>query len=105
MKAVVLTSQRQHELQDVPEPEPGSGEALVRSQFCGICGSDLHAPELIDLFRSGVVSGHEFAGEIVAVGWASSAAATSRRNRSLPTRQWSISRWFVTGFPQGGDGG
>jgi 2-desacetyl-2-hydroxyethyl bacteriochlorophyllide A dehydrogenase len=68
MKAVVLTSQRRHELMDVPEPEPGAGEVLVRSQFCGICGSDLHAPELEDLFRSGVVSGHEFAGEIVAVG-------------------------------------
>ncbi len=68
MKAVMLTSRRRHELVDVPEPEPGEGEVLVRPEYCGICGSDLHAPEIEDLFRSGVVSGHEFAGEIVAVG-------------------------------------
>lgn len=68
MKAVVLTDRRRHELLDVPEPEPGPQDVLVRPHFCGICGSDLHGPELPELFRSGVVSGHEFAGEIVAVG-------------------------------------
>jgi 2-desacetyl-2-hydroxyethyl bacteriochlorophyllide A dehydrogenase len=68
MKAVILSGERRHELVEVPAPEPRSGEVLVRSEFCGICGSDLHAPELTDLFRSGVIAGHEFAGEIVAVG-------------------------------------
>jgi 2-desacetyl-2-hydroxyethyl bacteriochlorophyllide A dehydrogenase len=68
MKAVVLTSRRCHELVEVPVPQPGPGEVLVRSHFCGICGSDLHAPEVAELYRSGVVSGHEFAGEIAEVG-------------------------------------
>lgn len=68
MQAVMLTSARRHELVDVPEPEPGPDEVLLRPEFCGICGSDLHGPELEDLFRSGVVSGHEFAGEVVALG-------------------------------------
>jgi threonine dehydrogenase-like Zn-dependent dehydrogenase len=31
--------------EDVPEPKPGVGQALVRTVVCGICGSDLHALE------------------------------------------------------------
>ncbi len=31
------------ELRDAPEPEPGPGEALVRVEAVGICGSDMHA--------------------------------------------------------------
>jgi threonine dehydrogenase-like Zn-dependent dehydrogenase len=67
VKAVILNDQRGHELVNMADPAPSPTEVLVRPHFCGICGSDLHAPEL-ELFRSGVVSGHEFAGEVVAVG-------------------------------------
>jgi 2-desacetyl-2-hydroxyethyl bacteriochlorophyllide A dehydrogenase len=67
MKAVVLNAQRRHELCDLPDPDPTAGQVLVRPHYCGICGSDLHA-EQIDMFRTGVVQGHEFAGEIVALG-------------------------------------
>lgn len=67
MRAVVLNDERQHELVELPDPEPGEGEVLVRPHYCGICGTDLHAEEL-DIFRPGVVQGHEFAGEVVAVG-------------------------------------
>lgn len=67
MKAVILNDERRHELVDRPDPAPGPGEVLVRPHFCGICGSDLHAAE-VDLFRVGVVQGHEFSGEIVALG-------------------------------------
>ncbi len=65
---------------DVPAPEPGAGEVLVRTLACGICGSDLHAlrfadqfvatarrvgnPLVMDLARD-VVMGHEFCAEIV----------------------------------------
>jgi 2-desacetyl-2-hydroxyethyl bacteriochlorophyllide A dehydrogenase len=68
MKAVVLTAQRQHELHDISAPTPAADEVLVRSEYCGICGSDLHAPAQPELYRSGVICGHEFAGEIFAVG-------------------------------------
>src|SRR5450759_3514283 len=67
MKAVVLSESRQPQLKDLPIPEPGEGEVLVRSEYCGVCGSDLHASEL-DIFQPLVVMGHEFAGEIVALG-------------------------------------
>ena len=68
MKAVILNRHRAHELVTVADPDPGPGEVLIRSHFCGICGSDLHAPQLTDLFQTEVIAGHEFAGEIVALG-------------------------------------
>lgn len=51
---------------EVPEPTAGTGEVLVAVEFCGICGSDLHAsaPGYLD----GTIMGHEFAGRISALG-------------------------------------
>jgi threonine dehydrogenase-like Zn-dependent dehydrogenase len=67
MKAVRLNSERKLELIERADPVAGPGEVLVRSHYCGICGTDLHAAEL-EVFQAGVIIGHEFAGEIVAVG-------------------------------------
>ncbi len=67
MKAVRLNEERKLELIEREDPVAGPGEVLVRSHYCGICGTDLHAAEL-DIFRDGVIIGHEFSGEIVAVG-------------------------------------
>ena len=63
-------------VRELPEPEPGPGEVLIRVRACGICGSDVHVyerdadgymryPGMIGL---PVVTGHELAGEVVAVG-------------------------------------
>lgn len=67
MKAVVLNADRKIELQERPVPELRPGAVLLRSHFCGICGTDLHAPDL-DIFRPPVVMGHEFSAEVAAVG-------------------------------------
>lgn len=56
------------EVRDVPDPTPGSGEVLLAVKGCGICGSDLHVTELGGAVPAGAIMGHEFAGEIVAVG-------------------------------------
>jgi threonine dehydrogenase-like Zn-dependent dehydrogenase len=79
MRAAVMRA-RQLVVADVPVPEPGPGEVLVRTLACGICGSDLHALKHADAFvetarRAGtafvmdlgrdVVMGHEFCAEIV----------------------------------------
>src|SRR3546814_12741102 len=29
-------------IEDVPDPEPGEGEAVIRVARCGVCGTDLH---------------------------------------------------------------
>jgi (R,R)-butanediol dehydrogenase/meso-butanediol dehydrogenase/diacetyl reductase len=56
-------------IETLPDPEPGPGEVVVKVGRCGICGSDLHMTE-DPMFGvpSGAVLGHEFAGEVAAVG-------------------------------------
>jgi threonine 3-dehydrogenase len=59
-------------LEEVPEPEPGINDVKVRVLLTGVCGTDLHIYEWDEWARSTVrvplVIGHEFVGEIVAVG-------------------------------------
>ncbi len=59
-------------LQDVPEPDVGINDVLIRVHRTGICGTDLHihawdawAQEAVP---TPLVTGHEFAGEVVGVG-------------------------------------
>ena len=55
--------------ENLADPTPGAGEVVVRVGRCGICGSDLHMTEDAAYgIREGAVLGHEFAGEIVALG-------------------------------------
>jgi 2-desacetyl-2-hydroxyethyl bacteriochlorophyllide A dehydrogenase len=57
-------------IEERPIPEPGPGQALIQVRRCGICGSDLTMtdPASPVSFQPGCVPGHEFAGEVVAVG-------------------------------------
>ncbi|HVW44040.1 MAG TPA: zinc-binding alcohol dehydrogenase family protein [Amycolatopsis sp.] len=52
---------------DVPVPEPGPGELLVKVLACGVCRTDLHVAEGdLPVHRPGVVPGHEVVGEVLA---------------------------------------
>ena len=59
-------------LDTVAIPEPGPGEAVVRVAACGICGSDLGYIAQGSLgggpLSEPLAIGHEFAGDVVAVG-------------------------------------
>ena len=59
-------------LEDVPRPEIGVNDVLIRVDRTGICGTDLHIYKWDDWARKTIpvpmVVGHEFVGEIVAVG-------------------------------------
>ena len=56
-------------IETVPDPTPDAGELVVRVGRCGICGSDLHMTEDPAYGKAaGDVLGHEFAGEVVALG-------------------------------------
>ena len=75
MKAAVFQgSGRPLEIRTVPDPEPGPSELVLAVRACGICGSDLHLSEIADTaggmapMPAGTVMGHEFAGEVAAVG-------------------------------------
>ncbi|MGZ3173219.1 MAG: alcohol dehydrogenase catalytic domain-containing protein [Croceibacterium sp.] len=53
----------------LPDPMPGEGQVVVKVGRCGICGSDLHMTEDAAYgCKHGDVLGHEFAGEVVALG-------------------------------------
>jgi threonine 3-dehydrogenase len=73
MKALV---KRQAEpglwLEDVPRPEIGINDVLIKVDRTGICGTDLHIYKWDDWARKTIpvpmVVGHEFVGEIAAVG-------------------------------------
>src|SRR6185503_13361152 len=82
MRAAVMRDKRLVAA-DLPRPDPGPGEVLVKTLACGICGSDLHALRHAEQFvaaqqRAGalfrmdlardVVMGHEFCAEIVDYG-------------------------------------
>jgi len=53
-------------LEEMPKPEIGPGELLVRIEASGICGSDVM--EWYRIKKAPLVLGHEIAGEIVEVG-------------------------------------
>lgn len=56
-------------IETMPDPTPGAGELVVKVGRCGICGSDLHMTEDPVYGKgAGDVLGHEFAGEVVALG-------------------------------------
>ncbi len=69
MKALVLTAYKRFEYCDVPEPQPGPQDVLVRVEACGICGSDVHGMDGSTGRRiPPIIMGHEAAGVIARVG-------------------------------------
>ena len=65
MRALVYTGPHALEIRDLPIPVPAEGEALVRVEAVGICGSDMHAYHGHDTRRPApLVLGHEAAGRI-----------------------------------------
>jgi propanol-preferring alcohol dehydrogenase len=70
MRAMILDEPRRPlRLADVPRPEPGPGQLLLRVGACAVCRTDLHVVdgELPDAKRP-VVPGHETVGRVVAAG-------------------------------------
>ena len=73
MKALVKQERRPGLwLEDVPEPEVGINDVLIRVDRTGICGTDLHIYKWDDWAQRTIpvpmVVGHEFVGEVVQVG-------------------------------------
>ena len=69
MKAVVIEKPDQVSVTKVEDPIPARAQARIKVEACGICGTDIHvirgefAPT-----RYPIIPGHEFCGEVVAIG-------------------------------------
>ncbi len=68
MAAAFISAKEQISVRQTAVPAPGPGQVLVRVRACGVCGTDLH-------FYSGALPispeaspGHEYAGEVAAIG-------------------------------------
>jgi threonine 3-dehydrogenase len=73
MKALVKSkAERGLWLEDIAEPSIGINDVLIRVRYTGICGTDVHIYEWDDWAQKTIkvpmAIGHEFVGEIVAVG-------------------------------------
>jgi 2-desacetyl-2-hydroxyethyl bacteriochlorophyllide A dehydrogenase len=68
MKAAVLRGPRAFRVEGVPDPAPGPGEVLVRVGATGICGTDYRIWTGERRVRYPLIPGHEFIGDVAAVG-------------------------------------
>ncbi len=66
MRVAMYYSNQDVRLEEMPTPQIGGGELLVRVEACGICGSDVM--EWYRLDKVPLVLGHEVSGQIAAVG-------------------------------------
>ena len=92
MQAVVIREVGAFELTDLPVPEPGPGEALIRVSVTGLCRTDLkivrHGHRDLTLPR---VPGEEVVGEIVRLG------PEGRRGAARPAAQAAPATSFAPG--------
>jgi len=77
MKAVRVYAPDDYRLETVPVPQPGPGEILIKVLATGICASDVKtwhgarvwgSDEIAPYIEAPVTAGHEFVGEVVALG-------------------------------------
>ena len=70
MKAGILYGDKDIRVGDAADPDVRPGEVIVRNEYAGICGTDLHIyrGEFHDCVAFPAIQGHEFGGIVEAVG-------------------------------------
>ncbi len=69
MRAVTFQAPGEVVVADVPEPElSGSGDAIVKIEATGVCGSDLHIYHGRVQIEPGFTIGHEYVGTVLQIG-------------------------------------
>jgi len=84
LKACIFHGPGRISVEDVPDPKPGPGEALLRISATAICHSDIRVYRGQKKAREGVIPGHETAGVIEAVGEAVTAVRPGDRVAVYP---------------------
>ena len=101
MKAIVFNGAgAPMALEERPDPTPGPGEAVIRVGRCGVCGSDLHmtSGHAMD-YPAGIVLGHEYAGDVVAVGAGVETLAVGDRITAMPATGCGSCAACAAGYP------
>ena len=86
----ILVTPKKFEIQECPVPEPKDNEILMKVEYVGMCGSDIHGFEFGPFIppkdpNTKIGLGHEVAGEVV----------KAKRGRNIwlsymtPTAPWS----------------
>jgi len=96
VRATILNDQHHFEVVEVADPTPGAGELVLKVQACGICGSDLKAYAAMP---PGTVLGHEFCGEIVAVGGEAGDWSEGQMVAAMPLFACGACRWCLADEP------
>ena len=68
MKAALYKGPGDVELIDKPKPTAGPGEAVVKVEYCGICGTDVHSYMHAGIISPPTIFGHETVGVVSEVG-------------------------------------
>jgi len=68
MKALRLKGAGNIALEEIPVPKILNNEVLVEVKYCGICGSDIHAYKVPEVFPAGAFLGHELSGVVAKAG-------------------------------------
>src|ERR1044072_4651654 len=83
--AVFVGSGKGLAIEQRPVPAPGPGQALIRVERCGICGSDIHmtSGSRFD-WPAGTALAHEYAGVVVETGPGAGSLRAGDRVTALP---------------------
>jgi threonine dehydrogenase-like Zn-dependent dehydrogenase len=68
MRAVLYEGPGRMKLVDLPQPEAGAGDVVVKISLCGICGTDVHSYMHPGILFPGTVFGHEAVGRVAETG-------------------------------------
>ena len=68
MRALIFDRPGEIRVGDLPSPQPAAGEVVIEVGAASVCASDLRVYRGEKYAKPGVVPGHEFAGQVIALG-------------------------------------
>ncbi len=100
MKSVWMAKPAELEIRDIPIPEITDEEVLVKIEYAGICGSDMHIYNNVHSFRfPPVIVGHEVAGTVVKAGEKVNRLKVGDRVTVLPMHTCGTCEWCKQDLP------
>jgi D-arabinitol dehydrogenase (NADP+) len=99
MKALVYDAPGTFAVREVPTPVPTGTQVLIRVRACGVCKTDVHIHHGQFFAAFPLIPGHEFAGEVAAVGDAVTRTAVGDRVTADNERQCGRCYYCLRGAP------